>query len=505
MGLNFPKSRIFLFCLICFIVGVGIASFLPQKYLVNGLYWFVAFLFCCLLTVAFWPNLKIRLIGLLALFLFLGIWRYVIGSPTLAPDKISYYNDREISFVGSVVGEPDVRNTNQKLKIGDISFDDKKIKIVGAVLVTANRYPEYNYGDRLQIKCKLKTPTAFNDFAYDRYLARYNIYSVCYYPKIKKLAENTGNWLLSAIYNFKDIVRNKINKNLAEPQSSLAAGILLGDMRSADEELKLVFSRSGLSHITAVSGMNISILAVVSMTTLLFLGLSRRQAFYISILYLVAFVILVGMPASAVRAGVMGFLALLALNIGRLNRITNALFLTAAVLLFFNPKLLRDDVGFQLSFLAVLGIVYVYPLFNALFDKIKIPSVKGVRDVLTITLSAQVFTLPIIAYNFSIVSIVAPLSNVLVLWCIPFLTVGLMVVLFFSFLLPAFAWWFFLPFDLLLRYIVKAAEMSASWPLAFLEIDYLWPGWLIIYYFIVSSAIVYFTKKVQTQNDLIYS
>ena len=137
-------------------------------------------------------------------------------------------------------------------------------------------------------------------------MARYNIYSVCYYPKIKKLAENTGNWLLSAIYNFKDIVRNKINKNLAEPQSSLAAGILLGDMRSADEELKLVFSRSGLSHITAVSGMNISILAVVSMTTLLFLGLSRRQAFYISILYLVAFVILVGMPASAVRAGVMG-------------------------------------------------------------------------------------------------------------------------------------------------------------------------------------------------------
>ena len=499
MSLNFTKAKIFLYCLIFFIIGVSVASFLPQKYLANGLYWFVAFLSCCLLTVVFWQTLKIRLMGLLALFLFLGIWRYAIGSPTLTPDKISYYNDREISFVGSVVGEPDIRNINQKLKIDDISFDDKKIKIVGTVLVTANRYPEYNYGDRMQIKCKLKTPTAFDDFAYDRYLARYNIYSVCYYPKIIKLDGKTGNWLLSAIYNFKDIVRNKINKNLAEPQSSLAAGILLGDMRGADEDLKLAFSRSGLSHITAVSGMNISILATVFMLVLLFLGLTRRQAFCISILYLIAFVILVGMPASAVRAGVMGFLALLALNIGRLNRITNALFLTAAVLLFFNPKLLRDDVGFQLSFLAVFGIVYVYPLLNLLFDKIKMPSIKGVRDVLAVTLSAQVFTLPIIAYNFSIVSIVAPLSNILVLWCIPFLTVGLMVVLFFNFLLPAFAWWFWLPFDLLLRYVVKVAEMSAAWPLAFFEIDYLQFEWLFVYYFTVSLTLIYFIKRAQNK------
>ncbi len=502
--MKFSKSKIFLFCLIDFIVGVGIASFLPPEYLINDLYWFVVCLFFGFLVIVFWRKLNIRLIGFLALFLFLGIWRYSFGLAVSSADDISYYNGQEINFTGNIISEPDIRSANQKLKIGNIKLRDKSSDIKGIVLLTANRYPEYDYGDQLLIKCKLKAPEKFNDFAYDRYLARYNIYSVCYYPKINKLSSDNGNKLLATIYDFKNIVRNKINRNLAEPQSSLAGGILLGDMRNADENLKLAFSRSGLSHLTAVSGMNVSILALVSISILLFVGMKRRYAFYIATLFLVVFIILVGMPASAMRAGIMGFLALLALNIGRLNRITNVLFLTAAVLLFFNPKLLRDDIGFQLSFLAVLGIIYIYPLFNIFSNKMKTAWLKGIFDILAITLSAQIFTLPIIAYNFSIISLVAPLSNLLVLWCIALLTIGLMIALFLSFLLPVLAWWLFLPFDLLLRYVVKVGEMSAAWPLAFLEIDHLWPGWLFVYYFIAGSTVAYFTKKNKIQDNLIY-
>lgn len=495
MNFKFSKSKIFLFCLISFIIGIGIASFLPPIYLINDFCWFLTFLFCCLGVFIFWSNFKIRLAGFVALFLFLGIWRYAVCSLAESPDDIYYYNGQEINFIGTVISEPDIRDKNQKLKIAKINLSDSEKKLAGTVLATVDRYPEYNYGDQLAMKCKLKSPEAFNDFNYDRYLARYDIYSVCYYPQIKKLEGNTGNYFLAAIYKFKNIVRNKINRNLVEPQSSLAAGILLGDMRSADEDLKLAFSQSGLSHITAVSGMNITILVVVSMSVLLFLGFNRRQAFYISVLFLIVFVILVGAPASAVRAGVMGFLALLALNIGRLNRITNAIFSTAVCLLFFNPRLLRDDIGFQLSFLAVLGLIFIYPLFDMLLNKIKIPIIKITGEVLAITLSAQVFTLPIIAYNFSTISLVAPLSNLLVLWCITFLTVGLFVVLILSFFLPMLAWFFWLPIDLLLRYIVKVAELSASWPLAFLAIDYFWIGWLVIYYFGAGLAVFVFSRR----------
>lgn len=493
----FSRAKIFLYCLVSFIVGIGLASFFPSLYLQDDIYWFVSSLLSCLLVIVFWQKLEFRLLGLLALFLFLGIWRYAISLPTVSPDRIDYYNNQKIEFVGAVVSEPDIRSKNQKFKISDVILTETNLSLRGKILIIVNRYPEYNYGDLLQIECEMQAPERINEFAYDRYLARYDIYSVCYYPSVKRLNKDKGNRLLAVIYDFKEVIRNKVNRNLSEPQSSLANGILLGDMRSADKELQTIFSQVGLSHITAVSGMNISILAIVSMSTFIFLGLSRRRAFVLSTVFLVLFVILVGLPASAVRAGTMGFLVLLAFSVGRLSRITNVLFLTAAILLFFNPKLLRDDVGFQLSFLAVFGMVFVYPLLNSFFDKLKIPEVRGVRDILNITLSAQVFTIPVIAYNFSIISLIAPLANLLVLWCIPCLTIGLMVILLLSFLLPVFSFWLFLPADLLLRYIVRIAELHVNFPVAYVEIDYLWPGWIFVYYLLVVSSIIFIKNKLK--------
>ena len=141
----------------------------------------------------------------------------------------------------------------------------------------------------------------------------------------------------------------------------------------------------------------------------------------------------------------MGFLVLWALKLGRLNKITNALALTAAVLLAFNPKLLRDDVGFELSFLAIAGLVYVYPILEAIWQKIKLPKLKGLSDGLLITLAAQVFTLPILAYNFSQISLIAPLANLAVLWAVPALTILILIALPLSWLLPGLSLLFFLP------------------------------------------------------------
>jgi hypothetical protein len=130
-----------------------------------------------------------------------------------------------------------------------------------------------------------------------------------------------------------------------------------------------------------------------------------------------------------------------------------------------------------------------------MFGKLKSLVARSAADALMVTVSAQIFTLPIIAYNFSIASLVAPLANLLVLWCIAFLTVGLMVALLVSFLLPAISFWVFLPLDLLLRYIALVAEYTSRLPHAYLEINYLWSGWLIIYYLLVGWLIFYCRQR----------
>lgn len=179
---------------------------------------------------------------------------------------------------------------------------------------------------------------------------------------------------------------------------------------------------------------------------------------------------------------------------GRLNKITNSLALTAAVLLAFNPKLLRDDVGFQLSFLAIVGLVYVYPILGAVWEKFKLPKFKGLSDALLITLAAQVFTLPVLAYNFSQISLIAPLANLAALWAVPVLTILILAALPLAALMPGLSVLFFLPSLALAKYILLVVRLMAKIPYAYLEIGYLsWLG-VAVYYGAVIFLVIKFKK-----------
>ncbi len=437
---------------------------------------------------------------LFGLFLFLGLWRYAIGLPTNTPDKIWHYNGQTVTVIGVVSNESDIRQKNQKLEIETYSVGTQDFaslqNVSGKILVTTNLYPRYNYGDELEIICKLQAPEKFSGFAYDRYLARYDVYSVCYYPKIiycrdalQCVSTINGDWFYKKIFNYKNKLRGVMDYGLSEPEASLARAIILGDKKGIPDDLREKFSQAGISHIVAISGMHISILAVLIMSLLLGIGLPRKKAFWLASLFLLFYITLIGLPASAMRAGLMGFLVLWAMNLGRLNKLTNSLVLAAVVLLLINPKLLRDDIGFQLSFLAVLGIAYCYPILNGWFDKIKAPKMKGMRDIFNITIAAQIFTLPIIALNFSQISVISPISNLLVLWTLPILMIVSLVALALSLVFPNFAFMFFLPAWLLLKYIIIVVEWLTKLPYAYVEIDYLWWGWLVVYYGVVSWVV----------------
>jgi competence protein ComEC len=212
---------------------------------------------------------------------------------------------------------------------------------------------------------------------------------------------------------------------------------------------------------------------------------------------LIFYIALIGLPASAMRAGLMGFLVLLALNIGRLNKMVNSLALAAFILLWINPKLLRDDIGFQLSFLAVLGIFLFNSFFKKIvrYEKIKSSFLKGILEVLVVTMSAQVLTLPIMALNFSQISVIAPLANLLILWTLPFLMILIISALFLSFVFPPLSFYFFLPSFFILRYIIMAATALVKIPGAYLEINDKYFYLVILYYIIIAGVILRIRKK----------
>lgn len=218
------------------------------------------------------------------------------------------------------------------------------------------------------------------------------------------------------------------------------------------------------------------------MSFLIGLGLWRAQAFYITVFIISFFIIITGLQPSAIRAGIMGGLFLFAQHVGRMNGSFRILFLAAALMLIQNPLLLRLDVGFQLSFLAMLGII---ELGSIVRDWLKfLPNSFQLRDILSMTLSAQFFTFPILIYNFGYLSLVSPLANILVVPLLPLiLGLGFLFALF-GVIWSELGWVLSLPLWFFLSYITKIVNFFSGFSFSSLTLEISWPWILIVYLFL---------------------
>jgi competence protein ComEC len=210
---------------------------------------------------------------------------------------------------------------------------------------------------------------------------------------------------------------------------------------------------------------------------------------------------MIGAPASAVRAGIMIFMALLAEKSGRMYLAPWALLIAALAILIFNPLLLLYDVGFQLSFLAVLGIIYLSPVFDFYLARFWFFKNKGVRKITSMTLGAQVFTLPILVYNFGTISLVAPVVNVLVVPLLPAVLVlgflGILAGLFSQLLGMLVA----LPIFGLLSYVLEISSVFARLSFSSIQIQNLHWAWIIVFYAFLIWAVKRSRKMVVISNE----
>ncbi len=408
---------------VCWLVGIWVASLFsvaPSVLAVGGV---------SLILPAVW--LRHRRVGLVlagCASLCLGGARYGVAQPLIDENHIAYYNEAggDVGLLGVVGKEPDVRDqyVNLHVAVQRLTLADGTSRPVqGQVLVRANRFPVIPYGAQVAVNGRLQTPPEDETFSYKDYLARQGVYSIMSQARVEILAEGMGSPLLQAIFAVKQKAQAAINHLIPDPEAALLSGILLGNDNGIPPDLAEDFRTTGLTHIIAISGFNIAILIAI-LISLVDPFLPRRTAVLVAVIGVILYTILVGADASVVRAAIMGSIFLFTSRwLGRPNYAFASLFFAGFVMTLLNPMTFWD-VGFQLSFMATLGLMlYADPFtrwtrrqLTRVVDRPVSNQIMGIlSEAVLLTMAAQILTLPLMIAYFRQLSLISLAANALVL------------------------------------------------------------------------------------------
>jgi len=394
----------FFFGVLAFLAGITFASFHFGFWIVVvwGLLAFASFVFFILsknksafVAIFLSPSL---LLGAL----YFGVWE---SSYELAPIPF----EKNIEAVGVISDQPSARGSVQNV---DVEISEP---FSGTIRVTTNLLSRMEYGDVVGIQGTIqKEPQG--EFAY--YLKKEGVNGTMYFPEIEHLGSGEGSTVQSMLFSLKDYAVQSIHKILPHTEAAFLSGLLLGERSEFPEEFEESMRISGTTHLVALSGYNITILISLALS-LLGLLFSRRASVFLACLCVFGFIIMTGADPSTVRAGIMGLIILVSERFTGSKSLRNVIAFTAFCMTLINPYILVFDVGFQLSFLALLGIVYLAPAVRKHLRFFQSPGMFSWKDNALNTASAQILVLPILSVHFGEFSPLAIFSNVLILELVP--------------------------------------------------------------------------------------
>ncbi len=482
------RSKKVLLILFYFISGVLSASFFSVS---NSLLYFIALL----TAVTFFLTKKIFFVLILVTFFLIGFFRCDLTLTNFISSTVLPYHRQEVWIEGKIFGRLEVGQYQDRAIIKPVKINHNILVGTTDILVFVPKFSHLNPGDLIGFKCFLIEPQKLEGFDYPKYLAGRNISTICRQPQELIFLKKCHDWHCRGLAGFFGLTANKLEKQiyqiLPSPHSELMQGILFGNTSGLSQELKEIFQQTGTTHLMAVSGLNLTILTFLVTNLFFSFGISRKKTLFMTSVFIFIYLGLVGFSASSVRAGIMGMLASVAIISGRLNIQLNSIFFAASFLLLFKPLALVTDLGFQLSFLAMLGLYYFLPFFQHIFRFL--PEKFEFRSSLSMTLAAQTFVLPWLLYKFGLLSIISPLANILILPFMPGLMGGGLALLLFSFIggpIVSFASW---PLFIVLDYLIKIVGWCAHLPFAYLQITF--PLWLLCLIYGIFFVIIYWRRK----------
>lgn len=331
----------------------------------------------------------VSIFGLLLIVLSIRFWFFY-------QNQTKYKDGEYVSFTVTLLSDPQILGSQQIISANLASGD--------RVFVVTTLSPEFHYGDTIAVSGSIS----------QRVIGKKKTSLSVYFPKIKAVKSEPG---LAFINSVRQKIISMFSKSLPTPSSSLLLGVVFGIKEPMPKEFKDNLRSSGVLHVIAASGMNVTLIGGFMSSVFAFF-LKRQLALALSIIGILFYVVLAGLEPSIIRASIMGILVFSSQILGRQNMARNGLFAAGFLMLFFSPTLIFD-IGFQLSFLATLGLLYIRPLFEHSKKHKRVIKKSLIGTDVATTISAQLATLPILLANFGSYSVWSIVANGLVLWTVP--------------------------------------------------------------------------------------
>jgi competence protein ComEC len=340
--------------------------------------------------------------------------------------RLAAISTSEIMVQGVVSTEPGWTDSGQQvtLETEAASLGETAAPVSGLLLLSLPPYPAYHYGEHLVAVGAVEEPPAArqpNTFNYRAYLARKHIFATMHEPAVYRLPDTRGNPLLVGLLRFRSHCHALLLRALPEPQASVAGGMLLGLKAAIPDETYTTFAANGVAHILVISGWHLSLVASIITSSAARLRLGRGATFWVSLAAIWVYAMFVGATATVLRAALMASLVVLARATERQGESWTLLLAACWFLSLWNPHILWD-LGFQLSVLATASLVaFTHPVRGLLerFPPLRWPLARWITEPLSVTLAAQILVLPLVLYHFGNLSLISPLSNVLLVPVVP--------------------------------------------------------------------------------------
>ncbi|MGB3092578.1 MAG: ComEC/Rec2 family competence protein, partial [Candidatus Zixiibacteriota bacterium] len=446
-----------------------------------------------------------------------GFFKYELATLDFPPNHISSLLglDSEVTLTGRIVDEPDVRKNKTfiTLEAERIWLGEEARATTGRIMLKIKEPTfKFAYADEVTFKGYLNEPAPKRNpgaFDYRRYLNRKRIFGIVTLTRADQaeiLDRGEGSIFLSGIViPLRKWILDVFESTLSGDHKALLAGFLLGETREISREIYTMFRDTGTVHLLAVSGSNVWLVVGVIFGALSLLRVPRLATTLVSLVCILIFANLVHNDPPVVRAGIMVVLVLLGVLLYRDVDLINVVSFAGLIILFFSPLFLFD-VGFQLSFASVFGILLLYPRLSKLVTRFIGKSHRKLwRWVLMpalISISVELVLFPILAYYFNMIPLVIVVAN---LFIVPL--AGLSVVLacfslfsatFSTFLTGVFSASNWLCLDLTLRFTeffasVPAAKLSIAAPSAFGFTLYYCVLWILFGSFAAKKKVLLFS------------
>ena len=391
-------------------------------------YWLAGGVICLVLLFALPRQKPLRKVPatmlLLVCCLTAMLYQFTLPGNT-ASDIHTYIGEGIVSFSGTVTEPPESSGSSVRYVISAEKLEEKGAstqEVKGKVMLSLPLGYDFKYGDRLEVIGELIAPPAGSGGSWRDYLEHRGIYTYSQFGRVRLLESGGGNPLLALLYGLRDRGARVIDRIFPAPENALLRGILLGDESQISPLAREAYSITGTSHIIAISGFNMAVLAGI-VAHVFTRRLGAQKGSLLTIIVLLLYTILVGAEASVLRAAFMGAFTVIASSIARRGNSLNNLGISVLLMMLINPHL-PWDVGFQLSAMATLGLALLMsPLrarltlwMNTRFgEEFSTRFSTWVGDFLLVTLVAQLSVLPLLLYHFRSFSWVFLIANPLIL------------------------------------------------------------------------------------------